>query len=53
MRVEFKGSYLKQDKETFTLRNVLKLFVVYESDTLLRDLNVGFTLKDCLFGAVN
>ena len=29
MRVEFKGSCLKQNKVTFTLRNVVNLFIAY------------------------
>ena len=33
IRVEFKGSCLKEDKITFTLRNVVNLFIVYELDT--------------------
>ena len=32
MRVEFKGSCLKQDKETFTPRNVVNSFIVYKLD---------------------
>ena len=49
---EFKGSCLKQGKVTFTARNVVRLFIFYEADTLSRDLNVDFALKDCLHGAV-
>ena len=49
----FKGSSFKQeDKTAFTPKNVVNLFIVYELDTWSRDLNTGFTLKDCLFGAV-
>ena len=35
---------------TFTQRNVVNLFNVYELDRCLQDLNVNFTLKGCLFG---
>ena len=51
-RVEFKGSCLKQNKITFTPRNVVNLFIVYELDRCPQDLNADFTLKDSLFGAV-
>ena len=37
---------------TFYSGNIVNLFIVYELDTCSRDLNAGFTLKDCLFGAV-
>ena len=50
--VEFKGSYLKQDIGTFTNRNALNLFIAYELDTWLRNLNTKFTQRVCLFGAV-
>ena len=52
MRVEFKGSCLKQNKVTFTPRNLVTLSIVYELDTWSRDLNTDFTLTDCLFGTV-
>ena len=42
---------LIQDIVTFTPRNVINLFIVYELDWWTKDLNVEFTLKDCLFGA--
>ena len=48
IRVEFKGSYLKQDKVTFTPRNIINLYIAYELDTWSQDLNADFTLKDCL-----
>ena len=52
-RLKFKGSCLKQeDKASFTPNNVINLFIVYKLDTWSRDLNIGFTLKDCLFGSV-
>ena len=50
--IELKGNYLKQDKATFTHRNVVNSFIAYELHTRSRDLNSKFTLGDCLFGAV-
>ena len=44
MRVEFKGSCLKQNKVTFTPRNLVTLSIVYELDTWSRDLNTDFTI---------
>ena len=52
MRAEFKGRCLKQNKVTFTARNLVTLSIVYELDTWSRDLNTDFTLTDCLFGTV-
>ena len=52
IKVKFKGSYLKQDKVTFTPNNLTNLFTVYELDRWSQDLNADFTLKDYLFGAV-
>ena len=52
IKVRFKGSYLKQDKTSFTLRHVVNLFIAYKSDALLRDLNTIFTRKDYFLGAV-
>ena len=42
---------LMQDIVTFTPWNVVNSFIVYELDRWTKDLNVEFTLKDCLFGA--
>ena len=51
--VEFKKrSYSKKDKVTFTLRNVVSVFIVYKLHTWSRDLNADFTLKYGLFEAV-
>ena len=44
--VEFKGNSLKQDKATFTRRNMANLFIAYELDTWSRDLSTKFTLGD-------
>ena len=48
MRVRFKESYLKEDKVTFTPRNVANLFFGCELDAWSQ---VNFTIKDCLFRA--
>ena len=37
---------------TFTPRNLVNLFIVYESDTWPYDVNGDFTLNDCLFRSV-
>ena len=52
MRVEFKGSCLKQDKVTYTPSDGVNLSTAYELDRWLQGLNANFALKDCLFGAV-
>ena len=39
IRVEFKGSFLKQGKEIFTPENVVPLIIAYELDALTRNLN--------------
>ena len=52
IRLEFKGSCLKQDKTLSTPNNVVDLYIVYELNIWWQDLNAEFTLKDCLFGAV-
>ena len=49
--MEVRGNYLKQDKVTFIHGNVVRLFVVYELDTCLIDLNAKIILDDCLLGA--
>ena len=49
IRLNFKGSCLKQEKLTFTPRNVVNLFTVYELDRWSQDINADFTLKDCSF----
>ena len=52
IKIEFKGSCLKEDKITFAPNNVVNLFIIYELNKWSQDLNAEFTLKDCLFGAV-
>ena len=50
--VEFNDSCFKQDKATFTHRNIGNLFFVYELNTWSKNSNTDFTLGDCLFGVV-
>ena len=45
IRVEFKGSCLRQDKVTFTTRNVVNLFIAYKLDTWSKYLKADITLK--------
>ena len=52
IRLELKGSCLKQDKAPFTRNSAVHLFIVYELGRSLKYLNAVFTLKACLFGAV-
>ena len=50
-RVEFSGSYLKQDKVTFNHGKVVNIYIVYE---ISKSINISDypTLENCLFGAV-
>ena len=43
---------MKEDKTTFTHRNLINLFIVYELGTCTRDLSITVTSGDCLFRAV-
>ena len=53
LRLKVKGSCLKhEDKEPFTPKNMVNLFIVYELDAWSRDLDTDFTLTDCLFESV-
>ena len=53
IRLKFKGSCSKQEnKAPLTPNNVAKLFIVYAVDRWPWDLNIDFTLKDSLFGAI-
>ena len=45
-------SWLKQDRATFTHRNSVNLYFVYELNTWSRDLNMDFTLGDCQIKAL-
>ena len=48
IRLEFKGSFLKQDKAPFTPNNVVNAYIVYELNIWSQDLNADFALKDYL-----
>ena len=52
IRGRFKGSSLKQDKVTFTPRNAVNLFIIYELNRWSQDLNTDFTLINGLFGTI-
>ena len=52
MKVELKGNHLKQDKVTFIQGNLVNWFIVYELAQCSQELNLTFTLKYYLFGAV-
>ena len=53
LRLRFEGSCLEQeDTVPFTPNNIVNLFIVYKLGRWSRDVNTGFTLKDCLLGAV-
>ena len=49
IRVELKGSCLKQDKVTFTPKNVVNLSIACELDTWSENLKADFILKDYLW----
>ena len=51
-RVEFNGSYLRQNKVRFNHGKVVNIYIVYE---LSKSTNIGDypTLENCLFGAVS
>ena len=56
-RAEFKGSYLNQDKITYTHGKIVKTHIVYETRTqvkitILADISYP-PLENCLFGAVS
>ena len=44
------GKLLEIKKTSFTHRNVVNLFIVYELDTWSRDLNTTITVGDCSMG---
>ena len=50
--VKFEGNCLKQEKVSFTHRNVVNIFIVYELVVWSRHLGTDFTLKGSLFGAI-
>ena len=51
-RLRFTGTCLRQELASFTPSNIVHLFIVYELGKWLQNLNVKFSLKDYLFGAV-
>ena len=51
VRVKFTGSYLKQQKISYTHENVANIYIVYELGASASH-NNDPTLKNCLFGAV-
>ena len=51
IRARFKGICFIQDIASTIHRNVVNLFIVYKLSTWPRDLNLDFTLVDCLFEA--
>ena len=52
IRLEFKGSCLKQDKVTFTPNNIVSLFIVCELNRSSKVKRADCKLKNCLFRAV-
>ena len=51
-KVEFNGSFLKQDKITYNNRKVINIYLVYE---ISRNISISDypTLENCLFGGVS
>ena len=51
-RVEFSGSFLKEDKVTFNHGKIVNIYTVYE---ISKSINISdySTLENCLFGAVS
>ena len=52
IRLRFTATCLRQELASFTPSNIVNLFTVYELGKWLQNLNVKFSLKDYLFGAV-
>ena len=52
IRLEFKGTCLKQEKAPFTPNDVVILYIVFELNILLQDFHAEYTVKDCFFGTV-
>ena len=50
-RVEFKESYLKQDKVTFNHGKIVNTYIIYEISKNINIIDYP-TLENCLFGAV-
>ena len=51
-RVKFQYQCLKQNKITFTHRNIVKIYIVYETNLWNRVYDDYLVLKNSLFGAV-
>ena len=51
LRLEFRGSCLKQDKSTFNHGKIVNIYIVYELDKTY--VKTHPTLVNCLFGAVS
>ena len=51
-RVEFSGSFLKEDKVTFNHGKIVNIYIVYE---ISKSINISDypTLENCLFGAAS
>ena len=52
LRVQFTGSCLKQPNHTFTHKNIVDIYIVYELGASTSHTN-DLTIKNCLFGAVS
>ena len=52
IKVEFNGSYLKQDKVTYNHGKIVNIYIVYEIYQIYSISNYP-TLENCLFGAAN
>ena len=50
-RVEFKESYLKQDKVTFNYGKIVNTYIIYKISKNINIIDYP-TLENCLFGAV-
>ena len=51
IRLEFRGSCLKQDKSTFNHGKIVNIYIAYEIDKICTKSHP--TLVNCLFGAVS
>ena len=51
-KIKFIRICLKQDSESFIHVNVVNIYISYELDTWLKDLNTDFTPGNCLSDAV-
>ena len=52
-KIKFKGICLKQDSVACSHKTVVNLHISYELKTWSRDLNLNFTLGNCLFGSIS